>query len=337
MAQLSWRHHTLIQALLSRGPLEDKEFYSLFLGISGKNPETHKKIFDDVLYKINKELAYVQFELRGCRNQYDGKIYYGVINTIADEQSKLGTKYSVPQIAFYRAILDAIMQDPTAQGCISNIDALNIRLENQVQTGQSSQDGHSHVPSAFRSFTLAQKEKTVNELVQDQWLCSTLNGNIGLGVRSFLDLRGWFRSNDFPSCEVCNEAGVKAEMCKSESCNIRIHGYCLKKKFSGKVARVCPGCGAAWHFSQSDWEEEGHDTSQSQPPSNSLPKGKRLQTCKAETVEAAQERSRVASGCPTRRLRSCKAEVAADATQAELSQELGHHPKAPRSLRSRRI
>lgn len=67
--------------------------------------ETHKKIFDDVLFKINKELAYVQFELRGCRNQYDGKVYYGVVNTISDDQSKLGTKYSVPQIAFYRAIV----------------------------------------------------------------------------------------------------------------------------------------------------------------------------------------------------------------------------------------
>lgn len=67
--------------------------------------DTHKKIFDDVLLKINKELAYVKFELRGCRNQYDGKVYYGVVNTVADEQSKLGTKYSIPQIAFYRAIV----------------------------------------------------------------------------------------------------------------------------------------------------------------------------------------------------------------------------------------
>lgn len=66
---------------------------------------THQKLFSDILLKINKELSYVQFELRGCRNQYDGKVYYGVVNNVADEQSKLGTKYTVPQIAFYKGIV----------------------------------------------------------------------------------------------------------------------------------------------------------------------------------------------------------------------------------------
>lgn len=78
-----------------------------------------------------------------------------------------------------------------------------------MQTGQASQDGRACVPTAFKSFSLAQKEKTLNELIQDQWLSSSSDGNIGLGVRSFLDLRGWFRNNDFPSCDVCNEAGIK--------------------------------------------------------------------------------------------------------------------------------
>lgn len=53
------------------------------------------------------------------------------------------------------------------------------------------------------------KEKTLDELVQDQWLSVTPDNYIGLGVRSFLDLRSWFRSNNVPACEVCNEAGVK--------------------------------------------------------------------------------------------------------------------------------
>lgn len=69
---------------------------------------THARIFNDVLLKINKELSYVQFELRGCRNQYNGEVYYGVVNNVADEQSKLGTKYTVPQIAFYKGIVSCI-------------------------------------------------------------------------------------------------------------------------------------------------------------------------------------------------------------------------------------
>jgi hypothetical protein len=38
-------------------------------------------------------------------NQYDGKVYYGVVNNIVGEESKLGTKYSVPQIAFYKGLV----------------------------------------------------------------------------------------------------------------------------------------------------------------------------------------------------------------------------------------
>lgn len=45
--------------------------------------------------------------------------------------------------------------------------------------------------------------------MRDRWLYSTEDGMVGLGVRSFLDLRGWFRSNDVPSCEVCNEPAIK--------------------------------------------------------------------------------------------------------------------------------
>ena len=47
----------------------------------------------------------MQFELRACINQYDGMVYYGVVNNIVDEESKLGTKYSVPQIAFYKGLV----------------------------------------------------------------------------------------------------------------------------------------------------------------------------------------------------------------------------------------
>ena len=66
---------------------------------------TNQQLFNDYLRKINMELSYVQFELRAFRNQYNGSVYYGVVNNVADEQSKLGTKYTVPQIAFYKGIV----------------------------------------------------------------------------------------------------------------------------------------------------------------------------------------------------------------------------------------
>lgn len=314
---LTWRHHTLIQSLLSRPPLPESEFYSIFSGVTGKNPSTHRDLFNDFLLKINKELAYVQFELRGCRNQYDGRVYYGVVNNVADEQSKLGTRYSVPQIAFYKAVIEAIVQDISSQGRITNIEALNIRLDNQAVQG--SENSQSRIPPALKNFSISQKEKTLDDLIQDQWLCCTSDGKIGLGVRSFLDLRGWFRSNSVPACDVCNEAGVKATTCSNEDCTVRIHDYCLKKKFSQqKAARVCPGCGTEWNFSGCDVDpEEAVVMEQTQVPSSNPSSGKRLRSCKREAAQARNEEP--VDPVPRKRLRSCKAE-AVEPTQVQ-SQE----------------
>ncbi|GFP79988.1 non-structural maintenance of chromosomes element 1 homolog [Phtheirospermum japonicum] len=249
MSSLSWRHQTLIQALLSRGPLKEDDFRSIFSQVIGKSSGSQQQLFDDYLRKINTELGYVQLELRACRNQYNGSVYYGVVNNVSDDQSKLGTKYTVPQIAYYKGIVEAIIQDAEASGCISNIDALNIRLETQIQgmTDSESQGCPSQIPPAFKNFSMSQKEKTLELFLKDQWLSSVPDEKIGIGVRSFLDLRSWFRSNEVPICEVCNEAAVKAQLCKNEACNVRLHQYCLEKKFSQRrVERVCPGCGTQW-------------------------------------------------------------------------------------------
>ncbi|KAE8733785.1 Non-structural maintenance of chromosomes element 1 [Hibiscus syriacus] len=264
MAVLSWKHHTLIQSLLERGPLTEKEFHSIFTAITGENTGTHATKFNDYLLKINRELSYVQLDLRACRDPYDGRVYYGLVNNVSDDQSKLGTKYSVPQIAFFKAIVEAIAQDVTHDGCICNIDVLNIKLENQ--------DGSLGIPAAFRNFTMSQKEKTLDQLVKDKWLCYTEDDNIGVGVRSILDLRGWFNNNGVPSCEVCNEAGLKAKLCPKEGCTVRIHEYCLKKIFSQKGVIVCPSCDTQWQYQPTKAEpiehkEEETDPMPSQPSS----------------------------------------------------------------------
>lgn len=76
-------------------------------------------------------------------------------------------------------------------------------------TDSQSQGGAVQIPPAFKNFSMSQKEKTLDQLVKDHWLCSTPEGKIGIGIRSFLDLRSWFRSNEVPACEVCNEAAIK--------------------------------------------------------------------------------------------------------------------------------
>ncbi len=86
----------------------------------------------------------------------------------------------------------------------------------QVVIADASQGSQSRLPTSITNFSLSQKEKTLNELIQDRWLSYTPTGKIGLGIRSFLDLRSWLRSNDIPSCEVCNEACIKVQICHYE-------------------------------------------------------------------------------------------------------------------------
>ncbi|KAJ4780127.1 Non-structural maintenance of chromosomes element [Rhynchospora pubera] len=308
MAGLTWRYHTLIQALLSRGPLKEEEFHEVFIGVSGKNPVKHQNVFNEALLRINNALAYVQFELRACRNQYDGKVYYGVVNNVADEQSKLGTKYSAPQIAFYKGVIDAIINDAGLEGAISNIDALNVRLENQIVLSQVPQDSTAKLPTAFKLFNMSQKEKTLQELIKDRWLCQTSSDKIGLGIRSFFDLRGWFRTNEVPSCDVCNEAGVKASICPKEGCSVRIHDYCLKKKFSKRTgARACSGCGTEWPLPEYESEEidENNTTSPDESQiASANPVLRDLRKAKTEKFDSSQDASQ------RKKRRICKPEPA---------------------------
>ncbi|KAL5076307.1 hypothetical protein RYX36_015291 [Vicia faba] len=285
-------HHVIVQALLSRGPLKEKDLHSMFEDLTKKNPGTDRRLFDAFILAINKALTCANFELRACIDQYDGQVYYGVVNTVSDEQSKLGTKYSVPQIAFYKAIIEAIVQDGTSNGFINTIGALNLNLDSQATIGtgsesqggqQQSQGSQPQVPYAFKSFNMSQKEKTLHELVRDSWLSLTTDGDVRLGVKSFLDLRSWFRSNEVPSCQVCNEAGIKAELCKNENCNVRIHHYCLKQLFSQiKAAQVCPSCGTSWPFIIPKAEyvqtEEDNGPTQSQRATGSKGKKRRANT-----------------------------------------------------------
>lgn len=142
--------------------------------------------------------------------------------------------------------------------------------------------------------------------MRDQWLNRTPDGIIGLGVRSFLDLRSYFRNNDIPSCQVCNEAGVKADVCQNDSCTVRIHKYCLKKFFSQRRGeRVCPSCGTEWNYvvpkaELVDEEDEADVPTQTQPSRG--PRTKRLRSSRTDSADVVGTGSSQASR-PTSDLR----------------------------------
>ncbi|XP_062203105.1 uncharacterized protein LOC133905355 [Phragmites australis] len=213
---------------------------------------------------------------------------------------------------------------PQNDGSITSIDALNVRLENQVVIVDGSQDSQSHLPASIKNFTLSQKEKTLNELVRYHCLPYTSTGKIGLGIRSFLDIRSWFHSNNIPSCVVCNEACIKASSCSNEGCNVRIHEYCLKKKFSQrKDSRACPGCGTEWPQLEGevDGDEDVNEPGEDQAPSANRSSRKKHKGVKVELVEG-NGNTCPSTVMPWRRLRSTKAE-AVEVAQLELRRQPG--------------
>lgn len=96
-------------------------YYCCFAGSQRQQEQQKQQLFNEYLRNINAELSYVQLELRACRNQYDGNVYYGVVNNVSDDQSKLGTKYTVPQIAFYKGIVSLFTLIPAfPSSCFHN-------------------------------------------------------------------------------------------------------------------------------------------------------------------------------------------------------------------------
>ncbi|KAI5403972.1 hypothetical protein KIW84_051201 [Lathyrus oleraceus] len=204
-------------------------------------------------------------------------------NALSDIYSH-GMTSELPDIIIteFTAIDDAEPVDEVIknQGQVSEFAPNHGHIGDFVPAEMSREDPRGDSQVVVSQSNAGARKKTLNELVRDSWLNLTTDGDVRLGVKSFLDLRSWFRSNDVPSCQVCNEAGIKAELCKNGKCTVRIHQYCLKQLFSQiKTAKVCPSCGTSWPFTMPKAEyvqtEDDNGPRQSQQPTGSKGKKRR--------------------------------------------------------------
>lgn len=72
------------------------------------------------------------------------------------------------------------------------------------------------------------------------------NGRISLSLRTILELQLFFTENypDFLSnCSVCRDIIFsKYQECQGEDCTLRMHYYCIDKKFAQSNHPKCTGC-----------------------------------------------------------------------------------------------
>ncbi|XP_024542587.1 non-structural maintenance of chromosomes element 1 homolog [Selaginella moellendorffii] len=248
---LDSRHHAFIQSLLARGPQPAVDCKKMFQKLFDARPGEVEENFFDFLKVYNKHLDFFQLEIRGSTNQHDGTQYYGVVNKLASEPAKLATQYSAAQIAYFKALVEAIVQEPSGE--LSSIDALNLR-EDQTR---DSQEASSSQSVSLPKLSLAQRDKVLGDLAADKWLYRTEDGGVSLGIKSFLELRSVFMNLEVPFCDVCNEAAIKAMRCQNEDCSARMHSYCAKTKFQRpEIPRSCASCGSEWDCEGLDLNED---------------------------------------------------------------------------------
>ncbi|KAL2629541.1 hypothetical protein R1flu_014227 [Riccia fluitans] len=272
---LNANHHTVLQAIMSRGPLTECKTHEMYKKLFRV---TSLDGFNSILGEINKHLEFVDMEVKKVTDQNDGKVYFGIINKLASQQAKLGTRYSTAQISFFKAVMEAIVVESAGEGYIQSSRALNLKPAEAIQVNATQASG-SQVGVPVK-MTMTAKEEALELLIKDQWLSRTDEGGVSLGTRSYLELRGLFRNLEVPFCEVCNEAAIKAQLCRNDSCSTRMHAYCSVKKFRGRQARVCSRCQTQWMaasaddgLAENDHEDEGSASERPAPhPSRSRPR-----------------------------------------------------------------
>ncbi|TVU27176.1 hypothetical protein EJB05_29763 [Eragrostis curvula] len=119
-----------------------------------------------------------------------------------------------------------------------------------------------------------------------------------------------------------------ASTCPNRGCNVRIHEYCLKKKFSQrKASRACPGCGTEWPWQEGevDGDDEVNEPGKDEASANRSSR-KRRKGVKAELVEENENAGPSTAAMPMRGSRKTKAEAveaAQESSAAGASQPTG--------------
>src|SRR5690348_14928191 len=100
-------HQSIVQYTMKNGFIEKKSLEDMIEGFK----ETYKDdiqrgaTVDDYLSTINKNLAEFHFKIQVLIHPKTNKTYFGWINEVDDEVSKLTTKYTQTEISFFKKIV----------------------------------------------------------------------------------------------------------------------------------------------------------------------------------------------------------------------------------------
>lgn len=183
---------------------------------------------DEFVAAVNPRIQNIFLELRKAISEIDGVSYWGLVNTRSDEAAFEASPFSAQEISFFKEIMKAIIKSKSGE--VKRSNCLNL--------------SESRLPKEKRN-------GCIERLVEDNWL-TFLGGNenLGLGIRSYLELRGFFEEetfqDDIVECILCQEMVIRGERCANPNCTTRLHTHCSQRWFADKRARVCPTCTQPW-------------------------------------------------------------------------------------------
>lgn len=227
---LAEMHRVFLQAIMSYGFLNDSAARKLHTKIAAATGDVPGD-FGHFIQTINMNLKGLFMKIDSAVREDSGKTVWGLVNEVADDHAPLATSYSIEEIAFFKKLLEKIVE--CDDGVLSSTTALHLgsELENDRRLGKK------------------ECEEALESLTRDGWVMavSFKKGHVTLGPRGLLELPGQIREaydeDQVPACPLCKHMTVLGIRCGS--CITKFHVHCLKRYFSSGL-KNCVSCKAAW-------------------------------------------------------------------------------------------
>lgn len=194
--EMRFRTYAFQQALLQRSCLKEEKARALYTRLTN---DTSEEGYLAMVAACNASLGFLQLSIRRLKFSIDKEWYVGVVNQVGDEVSKKhGTRYSIAEVQYLRALIVSIALLPDAEdgeGFIRTTEALHVQpLQTQAAESQSASQAKE------LSLGLTAKEAALDKFKEDMWLINPDgdDGLIGIGVRAFLELHELLLSLDLP-------------------------------------------------------------------------------------------------------------------------------------------
>ncbi|TFK29863.1 hypothetical protein FA15DRAFT_663147 [Coprinopsis marcescibilis] len=226
-----------LQAILSRGILSEEVAQLLMqkcrravLQACDNAIQVQDVDWDYFVQNVNALVDKLDFEFRPISDENTGAAFYALVNRKGDDIAQVATDYTPAEIAFFKAVVELIMDADNFSYSVSSLAALR------------------EIPALKLNFAKSQGEILLSSFVAKGWLNRSKRGRYTLAMRSMLELLPYLKStfgeDALLECLICKDALTRGVAC--HQCRKSIHYHCFAKYKGNKESLNCPNCRGEW-------------------------------------------------------------------------------------------